>query len=145
MIKFGKASLTSLAKAHPKMQEILRAAIKETDFRILDATRGRDAQEKAFAAGHSKVHFGDSAHNYVPSIAVDLLPAPYDWNDGQAFRHLFDVMMRIGRELGIPLRCGLDFNMDGVTHGTDNWDGGHYELHPWRIWAKKPGVKLYRG
>lgn len=128
------------------MQKLLNAAIKEIDFRILDSTRGKDAQELAFRRGHSKVHFGDSAHNYVPSIAVDLFPAPYDWNDNNAFLRLFNVMMRLAKELKIPIRCGLDFNMDGVKQGDkDAWDGGHYELHPWRTWAKKTGVKLYRG
>jgi hypothetical protein len=47
--------------------------------------------------------------------------------------------MRIAKEKGIPLRSGLDWNMDG--NFKDGWDAPHYELTPWREWAKKS--KLY--
>lgn len=139
---FGAQSKIQLAKAHPKMQAILNAAIQHVDFKILDSTRGRAAQTKAFLTGHSKARFGQSAHNYVPSIAVDLLPAPYDWNNVKAFEQLYFVMMACAHELGIPLRSGLDWDMNGLRPGDkDNWDGGHYELHPWRTWAKQ--AKLF--
>lgn len=139
---FGTQSKLQLAKAHPKLQLILNSAIKHMDFKILDSTRGRHAQTKAFLTGHSKAKFGQSAHNFVPSIAVDLLPAPYNWNNSQAFKNLYFVMMACAKELDIPLRSGLDWNMNGLQPGdTDNWDGGHYELHPWRVWAKQ--AKLF--
>lgn len=133
MPSFGAASLAALSKCHPKLQFIANAAIKEIDFRILDATRGRDAQERAFATGKSKVRFGQSAHNYVPAIAFDLFPAPYDWNNRQSFIDLSKVILRIGKEQGIPLRWGGDWNGDGNL--SDGWDMPHYELTPWRTWA----------
>lgn len=146
---FGTASKKQLARALPAMQKLLNAAIKEVDFKILESTRGRHAQEKAVLTGHSKVHFGNSAHNYEPSVAVDLFPAPYIWPDDKtktaaqrqqaqkAFEHLYAVMSRIAKEQGIKIRCGIDFNMDGSRTTNDSWDAGHYELHPWRDWAKK--------
>lgn len=150
---FGTASKRSLKSAHPKLQFLLNEAIKVVDFKILDSLRGRAAQEKAFRQGHSKAHFGQSAHNYKPAIAVDLFPAPYDWDDRKAFVKLYDVLgffdPPTGRGKGlalehrIGLRCGLDWHMDGVNKGRDDWDGGHYELHPWRDWAKQS--KLYEG
>jgi peptidoglycan LD-endopeptidase CwlK len=136
---FGTASLASRAKLHPKLQELVDAAIKEIDFKILDATRGRAAQEKAFAQGNSKAKFGQSAHNYVPAIAADLFPAPYDWNNRQAFINLSKVVLRIAKEKNIPIRWGGDWNGDGNL--SDGWDMPHYELTPWREWAKQS--KLY--
>ncbi|WP_168335261.1 MULTISPECIES: M15 family metallopeptidase [Rhizobium] len=135
MPSFGSASLAALSKCHPKLKIIALAAIKEIDFRILDATRGRDAQERAFATGKSKARFGQSAHNYVPAIAFDLFPAPYDWNNRQSFISLSKVILRIGKENGIPLRWGGDWNGDGNL--SDGWDMPHYELTPWREWAKQ--------
>jgi peptidoglycan L-alanyl-D-glutamate endopeptidase CwlK len=134
MNKFGNASLAALAKCHPHLQDIALSAIREVDFRVLDATRGRKEQEEAFAKGNSKVHFGDSAHNYVPAIAFDLFPAPYDWGNKQSFIELSEVIFRIAREKDIALRWGGDWNRDGST--ADGWDFPHYELHPWREWAK---------
>jgi peptidoglycan L-alanyl-D-glutamate endopeptidase CwlK len=141
MPTFGSASLTSRAKLHPKLQNIVDEAIKEIDFKILDATRGRSAQEKAFKQGNTKAHFGDSAHNYVPAIAMDLFPAPYDWDNTKSFESLSVVILRIAKEKGIPLRWGGDWNMDGSKTTSDNWDKPHYELTPWRTWAKQS--KLY--
>jgi peptidoglycan L-alanyl-D-glutamate endopeptidase CwlK len=139
MPSFGATSLASREKLHPKLKEVVDAAIKEIDFKILDSTRGRAAQTKAFQQGNSKAKFGDSAHNYVPAIAVDLFPAPYDWNNRQSFINLSKVILRIGKEKGIPLRWGGDWNMDGNL--SDGWDMPHYELHKWRDWAKQS--KLY--
>jgi len=144
MPKFSATSNAAKKKLLPELQIILDEAIKEIDFKILDATRGRMAQEKAVAQGHSKVHFGNSAHNYVPAVAVDLFPAPYDWNNTQSFIKLHEVINRIAISKGIKLRWGGDWNMDGSKTTTDNWDKPHYELHPWRDWAAKRS-KLYEG
>lgn len=140
---FDAASEKRLAAAHPKIKEVMNAARAEIEFKVLDSQRGKAAQEKAFLTGHSKAHFGQSAHNWEPAIAVDLFPAPYDWNNRKSFVALFDVIMRIAKEKGIPLRCGLDWDMNGTNKGHDDWDGGHYELHPWRDWAKSS--KPYAG
>lgn len=136
MSSFGQASLTSRAQLHPKLQAIVDEAIKETDFKILDATRGKAAQELAFKLGRSKAHFGQSAHNWVPAIAMDLFPAPYSWDDNQAFIDLSKVILRIAKEQGTPLRWGGDWDMDGKVNTTGLVDLPHYELNPWRDWAK---------
>lgn len=150
MPNFGASSQAALSKCHPKLQQIANAAIAVIDFRILDSTRGRDAQERAFAAGKSKAHFGQSAHNWNPAIAFDLFPAPYDWNNRQSFIDLWKVIgwnngagkgAGLALSLAIPLRWGGDWNMDGNT--SDGWDLPHYELHPWRTWAKQS--KLFAG
>lgn len=138
---FGSASKASREKLHPKLKEIVDEAIKEIDFKILDSTRGRAAQTKAFQQGNSKAKFGQSAHNYLPAIAADLFPAPYDWNNRDSFKKLSVVIMRIAKEKGITLRWGGDWNMDGDKTTSDAWDMPHYELHPWREWAKQS--KLY--
>lgn len=138
---FGAKSKANLANCHPLLRTLANEAIKEIDFKVLDSTRGRDAQERAFAAGNSKAHFGQSAHNYVPAIAYDLFPAPYDWNNKQAFIELYHIIMPIAKRLKIPIRSGLDWNMDG--NFKDGWDAPHYELHKWQDWAKQS--KLFEG
>ncbi|KRA63139.1 MULTISPECIES: M15 family metallopeptidase [Rhizobium/Agrobacterium group] len=140
---FGAASMKNLEKCHASLKLIATEAIKEIDFRVLDSTRGRDAQNRAFQTGKSKAKFGQSAHNYVPAIAFDLFPFPYDWNDRKAFTKLATIIMRIAKEKGIPLRWGGDWNMDGDKTTSDAWDMPHFELHPWRDWAKKS--QLFEG
>jgi hypothetical protein len=41
MPSFGSKSKAALAKCHPLLQDIANEAIKEFDFMVLDATRGR--------------------------------------------------------------------------------------------------------
>lgn len=140
MANFSASSMRARQQLHPKLKQLVDAAIVKVEFKILDATRGRLAQEKAFASGASKVHFGNSAHNWQPAIAMDLFPAPYDWNNKEAFKHLqLDVIRPLAKAMGIPIRQGIDWNGDGNI--SDGWDMPHVELHPWREWAKT--CKLY--
>ena len=139
---FSTASLHSRSQLHPLLQQLVDAAIKEVDFKILDALRGKIAQERAFRLGNTTVHFGQSAHNWVPAIAMDLFPKPYDWDDKQSFIHLqMNVIKPIAQRLKIPIRQGIDWNMNGVLTDEHFIDMPHVELHPWRIWAKQS--KLY--
>ena len=86
----------------------------------------------------SKAHFGDSAHNYDPAIAMDIVPYPVDWNDTKSFIKLqFEVIKPIAKDLGIPIRQGLDWNMNGVVTDETFRDYPHVELHPWRKWARE--------
>jgi peptidoglycan L-alanyl-D-glutamate endopeptidase CwlK len=136
MPSFGDKSSKNLAGAHPKLQAVMHEAIKVFDFIIMDSQRGREGQEKAFREGHSKAHFGQSAHNWAPSIALDIAPAPLDWNNRKAFIELSKVIMPIAKRLAIPLRWGGDWNQNGILTDEHLSDLPHYELHPWRDWAK---------
>lgn len=129
MPSFSTRSLKARAELHPKLQAIVNEAIKSVDFVILDAQRGRAEQERAFKAGNSKAHFGQSAHNYIPAVAMDVCPFPIDWDDIGRFKKLHEVIMDIAAEQGTPLEWGGDWKSIK--------DFPHYELKPWREWAKK--------
>lgn len=138
MASFSKISKQRLAGAHPLLQKIMNEAINHYDFMVLDSQRDRAAQERAFKQGNSKVHFGQSAHNWAPSIALDVAPFPIDWNDLGRFKVLqLEIILPIAQKMQIPIRQGIDWNRDGNL-SNDGWDDyPHVELHPWREWAKK--------
>lgn len=137
MPSFSSRSLKARAELHSKLQALVDDAIKSVDFVILDAQRGRAEQEKAFKAGNSKAHFGQSAHNYVPAVALDLCPYPIDFNDAAKFRAIAKAVMASAKKLDIPIRWGGDWDMDGDWKDERFLDWGHFELNPWREWAKK--------
>lgn len=139
--KFDAGSAKRLADAHPLIQKVMNAAREQKEFRILDSQRGRAAQEEAFRKGNSKAHFGQSAHNWSPSVAVDIAPVPLDWNDRASFIALSKIILPLAKEMGVPLRFGGDWNMNGVLTDEKLSDLPHYELHPWREFAK--GSKLF--
>lgn len=136
MPKFDAGSTKRLKNSHPLLQKLMNEAIKKTPFMILDSQRGRAAQELAFKQKRTKVHFGNSAHNWSPAIALDVVPLPVDWKNTKAFVALSQVILPLAKELGIPIRWGGDWNMNGKTSDEKFVDMPHYELHPWRTFAK---------
>lgn len=133
MPTFSGNSLVILRRAHPDLQKVLYHAIERLDFRVICSTRGKAEQEDAFRRKCSKVHFGNSPHNFYPSLAVDLFPAPYDWNNLDAFRALGKQMLESAKAVGVALRWGADWNRNGDWHDEAFRDWPHFELDPWRI------------
>jgi peptidoglycan LD-endopeptidase CwlK len=131
-----KRSLDNMMFLRPELQRLYRAVDKKMPIIVTDTRRGKVAQEKAFATGRSKVHFGDSAHNYQPAVAADVYPRPYHPSDLASMDKLALIIKQTAKELGIPIRQGVDFDMDGNWHNDDFKDRPHTELHPWREWAK---------
>ena len=103
-MSLDKNSAARLAKAHPLLQKLFNAVAAKTPIMILDSQRGRAAQELAFRQGHTKVHFGNSAHNWSPSVALDVVPIPLDWKDTAAFRNMIvNFVVPIAKEMNIPM------------------------------------------
>jgi len=137
MAVLDAASAKRLANAHPLLQKLFKAVAAKTPIVVLDSQRGRAAQELAFKRGNSKVHFGQSAHNWTPAIALDVCPLPLNWKNTKPFIVLGrDVVMPLAKQMGIPIRWGADFDQDGVLLNNSFIDLPHYELTPWRTFAK---------
>lgn len=136
MAKYDAQSSAQRALVHPLLGKLLDECIKQRDFRILDSLRGRAEQELAFRRGFSKVHFGSSAHNWVPAVAVDLCPKPIQFKDRRPFISLFrEVILPTADRMKIPVRWLGDPDRNPKTN--DGWDYPHLELHPWRSYKRK--------
>lgn len=144
MAAFDKGSAERLSRAHPLLQKLMNEAIKQAPFMILDSQRGRAAQELAFRQGRTKAHFGNSAHNWSPSIALDVAPLPVNWKNTTPFVVLGQkIILPIAAAMRIPIRWGADWNMNSNLRDESFVDMPHYELFPWREFAKKS--KLFQG
>jgi peptidoglycan L-alanyl-D-glutamate endopeptidase CwlK len=136
-------SATSLARinaSHPLLQKLWMACAADPacpPFMMLDAQRGRQAQERAFALGHSRAHFGQSAHNWSPAVADDVVPYPVDWNNLDRFRKLAAFVKAKASKLGIPIVWGGDW--------PKLKDMPHYELSSWRELVRLGKVKPFQG
>lgn len=116
-----------------RLRSILNEAIKYVDFVVLEGHRNKEAQEAAFKAGTTKLHWPHGNHNTLPSRAVDI--APYfveppsiDWKDVPAFARLMGYIQRIADEKNIKLRFGLDWDGDFRTRDESFLDAPHIEL-----------------
>lgn len=116
MAKFGKTSLKRLQDLDSDLREILEEAIKIMDFSVLCTFRTKEAQNKAFNEGKSKLQYPESNHNTKPSLAVDVAPYPIDWEDLNRFERLCGIIEGIALMKGIKIRMGRDFSFNDYPH-----------------------------
>lgn len=106
---FSDNSKNILKECHEDLQRVMNEVIKEFDITVLCGHRGEDEQNEAYNNGTSKAKWGESKHNHYPSLAVDVVPYPLDWNDIESFEKMGEVVMRKADELGIQIKWGRDF------------------------------------
>lgn len=127
---YRQKDIVKLLRLHVDMQRLLIIAAKRgIKFIIIEADRDRATQELAFKTGHSHAHYGESAHDFLPSFAVDLGPVPYDPNDVKSHNDLAVAILLIAGEIKIDVTWG------GSWHSIK--DRPHYELTNWRKLAGK--------
>lgn len=127
--KFSDSSKEKLATCHPDLQRLFNEVIKHYDCTIICGHRGKSEQNEAFMRGFSKLQFPDSKHNSFPSMAIDVLPYPFtNWNDKLKFVHFAGYVLATADQLGIKIRCGIDFNEDLKFNNDSLFDGPHFEL-----------------
>jgi hypothetical protein len=132
--RFGVTSNKRLNTCHEDLQTIFRAAIADPncpfDFFIACGERNELDQQAAFDAGNSKAKFGESPHNFNPSLAVDAVPCETKWASKKNFEILADHICMTTLRL---------FD-DGMIKNKIFWggdfksfyDGPHFQLMNWK-------------
>lgn len=128
MAKFSKTSADRLATCHLDLQRLFNEVIVHQDCTIACGRRGETEQDEAFRTGKSKVRFPNSNHNSDPSLAVDVVPYPVDWNDKNRFYMFVGLVRGIAAMLGIKIRCGADWDGDFEIKDQNFHDLPHFEL-----------------
>lgn len=128
MPRFSNNSKRALATCDIRLQEVMTEAIKHIDFMVLEGHRGKEAQDKAFRTGMSKVRWPNGKHNKNPSLAVDIAPYPIKWGDTERFVYFAGIIKGIGIMMGVKLRWGGDWDQDTQVTDERFRDYGHFEL-----------------
>jgi peptidoglycan L-alanyl-D-glutamate endopeptidase CwlK len=128
MPRFSSRSKEALATCHPDLQKVFNEAIKFIDFTVLEGHRGKEAQDKAFREGFSKVKFPNGKHNSKPSKAVDIAPYPVAWQDTERFVLFAGFILGVASMMGVRLRWGGDWDRDTQVKDERFRDLGHFEL-----------------
>ncbi len=116
-MKLSKTSKQKLDTCHSDLQKLILAVARDEKCAVICGFRGRYEQEKAYKEGKSKARFGQSKHNFKPSLAVDVVPLPLDWNNIPAFERLGEKIMKKAEELNIKIKWGRDFsNLKDYPH-----------------------------
>lgn len=131
MARLSDASIRKLMTCDPKLQLVVNEVIQIADFSIISGYRGFEEQADLFRQGASQKAPGKSKHNMQPSQAFDFIPYPFqetDWKKLSQFSYLGGLFIATGRMLGVKLRWGYDWNMNGDTRDERFIDAGHIEL-----------------
>lgn len=125
---FGAASAERLYTCHEDLQRLMQEVINIVDFSILCGHRNEVDQTAAINAGRSQVSYPHSKHNKLPSLAIDIAPYPVNWHDISRFAHLQGVVRGVAHMMGIKIRLGGDWDMDGDITDHKFIDWPHIEL-----------------
>lgn len=152
----GKASAQKLATVHPRLRQVVELAIKlsSVDFTVLEGARTVQRQHELYGQGRTAAQLKAAGvhpnlakprdkqvtwtlkSNHFPKAdglgrAVDLAPWPIDWEGPTRFPKfdaIADAMFAAARQLGIKIRWGADWDMDGNPRERGETDSPHFEL-----------------
>lgn len=122
MPSFSPFSERNLASCHPDLQIILREVVKHIDCRVLCGHRNKQDQDEAYESGNSTVKWPNSKHNTLPSLAVDVVPYPIDWENLERFKELATYVFRAAMERGLQVEWG--------GHWQNFKDYPHWQIQP---------------
>lgn len=134
MPHFSHKSLEKLNQCDPELQLIFKTVIKYIDCSVICGHRTEKEQNKVLKNGKSKVGFPLSKHNTNPSLAVDVVPYPVDWEDKNRFYYFGGFVMATYEMLYLDgkvrkvLRWGGDWNRNHKFDDQKFHDLPHFEL-----------------
>lgn len=120
MFKLSTLSQAKLNTCHSDLILLINEVAKTEKCAVICGHRGKAEQEKAYNSGTSRAKWGQSKHNQMPSLAVDVVPLPLDWDNIESFEKLGNIIMEKAKELKINIKWGRDF--------TKLKDYPHFEL-----------------
>lgn len=147
-------SIDNLANVHPQLVRVVHRAaeLSRVPFKVIEGVRTAERQERLYGQGRTaeqlrakslppslarptmpKVTWTLSSRHFIDQKtgfgrAVDLLPAPYDWQDTQPFDDMAKAMFAAADELGVKIRWGADWDRDGNPRERGEADSPHFEI-----------------
>lgn len=128
MPKFSQKSIKLLATCHPDLRRLFEDVVIDFDCSILCGNRGEEEQNEHFRNNRSTKKFPDSKHNQLPSIAVDVVPFPINWENLNRFYFFGGFVKGRAKDLGLKIRWGGDWDNDTILNDQSFNDLPHFEL-----------------
>ena len=119
MYIFSDTSHRKLNTCHPDLIRLFSEVIKHRDCKVLCGRRSKVEQDALYPK-FTKVKYPNSQHNKVPSMAIDVVPYPVDWQDIDRFREFAGFVLGIAAMLEIKVKWG--------GHFKTFFDGPHWQV-----------------
>lgn len=114
-----------------QLQLLMRYVLQKWDNTIMEGHRTDEKQEELFAAKMSKKRGGESKHNRLPSLAVDVVPFVNGKPSFNQHHCMFfaGYVLAVAELLNIPVRWGGNWDGDGeVVTDQSFQDLCHFEI-----------------
>lgn len=130
MPKYSKQSQERLNSCHEDIQKVFNEVIRWFDNKIIYGRRNKEEQNSLYNATppRTKLQYPYSNHNKTPSMAVDAVPYPVNWDDRERMTLFAGFVLGIASKFGIKLRWGGDWNMNYEVQDNSFDDLAHFEL-----------------
>lgn len=135
--KFGTRSMMRLRGVDIRLIQVARLALSRSSFdmTIVEGLRTPARQAELFAKGRTtpgpKVTWTMKS-KHLDGKAIDIAPleadGSIDWDNKAQFKAMADLILAAAEELGIKIRWGCDWDMDGIPYEKGEYDGPHFEL-----------------
>lgn len=144
MPNYSSRSKANLQTCHQDLRTLFNEVIKHFDCTIVCGERTVQEQQALYAKGRTApgkiVTRVDgvnkkSKHNYSPSLAVDVVPYPIDWEDEERMTYFAGFVMGIASQLKkegrihSDIRWGGDWDSDTSVKDEGFRDRPHFEIH----------------
>ena len=141
MGNFNDKEISISNSLHPELKKIVAAAKDSgVKFRLICGVRGKADQDAAFKAGTSRAKFGQSPHNFSPSLAFDFVPLDNMgnfrndyWNKLEMFAAVANAFTKLEKTCDVNVVWGADWNDNGATVDDKFRDYPHIQLANWKI------------
>lgn len=135
-MQLDERSEKRLDGVNPTLVSIIRRAAKRLPFAlfVVEGLRTRERQAELYAQGRTKPgkKVTWTLHSkHLDGKAVDLAPiinGAIDWADLSKFDAIAKAMQDAAKEVGVPMRWGADWDMDGKPRERGESDSPHFEL-----------------
>jgi len=125
-----------LEGVNPTLVSIVRRAAKRLPFSlfVVEGLRSHERQAELYAQGRTKPGpkvTWTMKSKHLDGRAVDLAPlidGAIDWKDLKKFDQIAAAMLEAGKELGVLVRWGRDWNQNGRPGEKGESDSPHFEL-----------------
>ena len=132
---FSKSSKKNLKSCHADLQRIFNYVLRGFDCTIVQGVRDEKTQNKYFKEKKTQLKYPKSKHNKAPSMAVDVVPYPIDWKDGDRMKHFAGYVKGIAAIMlsksliTHSVRWGGDWDNDTQLKDNKFQDYPHFELY----------------
>ena len=125
---FSPKSLKRLETCHPKLRALMKRVVETIDISIIEGYRGEAMQNKYLELEVSNLPYPESAHNKIPSRAVDIVPYPTGYESAHMMAFVAGFVMATAKEMDIEICWGGDWDGNYTLDDEKFRDYWHFEL-----------------